>query len=164
VHFSRAAIVLSQLHESLITTAVRLAATFVLLAATGHLAATGLALVPLAFAGALLLGLGFGCFLLPLTQLFADVQQSLKLLLGYGLFLTPALYQPQQGWFATIVRCNPVSPLIDAARQAAAGVAMQQPIAFAAMLALGVALTVAGLALVRAVAPILIERMLLGGR
>jgi hypothetical protein len=32
------------------------------------------------------------------------------------------------------------------------------------MLVLGVALTAAGLLLVRAVAPILIERMLLGGR
>ncbi len=92
------------------------------------------------------------------------MQQTLKLLLGYGLFLTPAMYQPKAGWFATIVNCNPVSPLIVAAREAAGGVALTQPVVFAVVLAIGVAAAFAGLLLVRAVAPILIERMLLGGR
>jgi lipopolysaccharide transport system permease protein len=165
VHFSRAAIVLSQLHESVLTTAVRLLAALALVAVAGRLDALAVLLVPIGFLGAVLLGLGCGCFLLPLTQLFADVQQTLKLLLGYGLFLTPAVYQPRpHTWFATIVYCNPVSPLIDAVRQAAAGAPLAQPLLFTAMLVLGVALTAAGLLLVRAVAPILIERMLLGGR
>lgn len=163
VNFSRAAAVLTQFHESLLTTAVRLVATLVLLATSGHWHA-GVWLVPIVFGGALALGLGVGCFLLPWQQLFADVQQTLKLLLGYGLFLTPAMYQPKTGWFATIVNCNPVSPLIVAAREAAGGVALTQPVAFAVVLAIGVAAAFAGLLLVRAVAPILIERMLLGGR
>lgn len=163
VNFSRAAAVLAQLHEALLITAVRLAVVLVLLAACGHWHA-GTWLVPVAFAGTLAIGLGAGCFLLPWQQLFADVQQTLKLLLGYGLFLTPALYEPKPGWLATIVACNPVSPLIVAAREAAGGAALSQPFAFAAMLAVGVAASVAGFVLVRVVAPILIERMLLGGR
>ena len=163
VHFSRAAVVLAQLHESLLTTAVRLLAVLVLLAAWGYWH-VGLVLVPVAFAGAVLLGLGLGCFLMPVCQLFADVQQTQKLVLAYGLFLTPAMYQPQDGWFATVVAANPVSPLIVAAREAAAGAVLSQPTAFAVVIVAGLAATIAGFVLVRAVAPILIERMLLGGR
>jgi lipopolysaccharide transport system permease protein len=139
------------------------AAVLVLLVAFGFWH-PGLALVPVAFAGAVLLGLGLGCFLMPVCQLFSDVQQTLKLVLAYGLFLTPAMYQPQSGWFAVIVGANPVSPLIVAAREAAGGAVLSQPTAFAMVIAAGVVATVAGFALVRAVAPILIERMLLGGR
>jgi lipopolysaccharide transport system permease protein len=165
VHFSRAAIVLAQLYESLLTTAVRLIAAMVLIAAGHGLDVTGALLLPVAFYGAVLLGLGLGSLLMPFTQLFADLQQTLKLVLGYGLFLTPALYQPQSGGlFAAIIAANPVSPLIITAREAAGGEALSCPIAFAVMLGLGVASTVLGLVLVRAVAPILIERMLLGGR
>lgn len=165
VHFSRAAIVLSQLYESLITTAVRLVAALVFVAAVAGIDVYGVLLVPIAFYGAVLLGLGIGALLMPFTQLFADLQQTIKLLLGYGLFLTPAMYQPQgDSAFAMIVRCNPVSPLMEAARQAAAGEALAQPVLFTSVLGIGLFATIAGLALVRAVAPILIERMLLGGR
>lgn len=163
VHFSRAAVVLAQLHETTLTAAVRLLAVLVLLAGSGFWHG-GLLLVPVAFAGAVLLGLGFGCFLMPVCQLFADVHQALRLVLAYGLFLTPAMYQPQDGWFASIVAANPLSPLIVAARETAAGGQLSQPILFCAVIAAGLAATIAGFVLVRAVAPILIERMLLGGR
>ncbi len=165
VHFSRAAIVLAQLYESLLTTAVRLIAALVFVAFGHGLDVGGALLLPVCFYGAVLLGLGIGALLMPFTQLFADLQQTLKLLLGYGLFLTPAMYQPQgDGAFAVIVRCNPISPLMDAARQAAAGEALAQPVVFVVVLGLGLLSTILGLLLVRAVAPILIERMLLGGR
>jgi lipopolysaccharide transport system permease protein len=165
VNFSRAAIVLAQLYEALITTAVRLGAALAFVAATSGLGASGLLLVPLAFAGALLLGVGLGALVMPFTQLFTDLQQTLKLLLGYGLFLTPAMYEPQgDGAFATLVRCNPVTPLMQAAREAAAGAALSQPAWFAAVLAAGLLTAIAGFAMVRATAPIVIERMLLGGR
>jgi len=99
------------------------------------------------------------------TQLFADLQSAKKNLLTYGLFLTTAVARPQgDGLFATVVRLNPVSPLMDAAREGAAGVAVSQPVALAVVLAAGALATAGGLLLVRAVAPIVVERMLLGGR
>ena len=66
--------------------------------------------------------------------------------------------------FATIVRLNPVSPLMVAAREAVAGVPFGQAGALAWVLAAAVVMTVLGFAMVRATAPIVIERMLLGGR
>lgn len=165
VHFSRAAIVLAQLHESLLTTGVRVVAALGAAMVFGPgLGLGGAVLLVTAFVAAIALGVGIGCLVMPFTQLFADLQQTMKLVLGYGLFLTPAMYEPRSGWFATLVACNPVTPLIDGARQAVAGEALAQPILFAAMLVAGLVATALGLLLVRAVAPILIERMLLGGR
>jgi lipopolysaccharide transport system permease protein len=165
VHFPREAIVLAQLYESLLTTAVRLVLALVLVALAHGFDFGGFLLAGTCFYGAVLLGLGIGALLMPFTQLFADLHQTLKLLLGYGLFLTPAMYQPEENsWFATIVRWNPVSPLMNAAREAAAGQALAQPVTLLLVLGGGVLATAAGLLLVRAVAPIVIERMLLGGR
>lgn len=165
VRFPREAIVLAQLYESLLTTAVRLVLALGIVAVWVGLDAADAALVVVCFYGASLLGLGIGALLMPFTQLFADLHQTLKLLLGYGLFLTPAVYQPgNDGLFATLVRWNPVTPLMTAAREAAAGQPLTAPAALATALVVGAAATAAGLLLVRAVAPIVIERMLLGGR
>ena len=165
VHFPREAIVLAQLYESLLTTGVRLVLILLWLGATtGFTVLDGLRVAG-CFYGAVMIGTGIGALLMPFTQLFADLHQTLKLLLAYGLFLTPALYQPQNdGWFATIVAANPISPVMVAAREFAAGQALSAPGSFALVLSLGAAAAVAGLLLLRAVAPIVIERMLLGGR
>lgn len=165
VHFSRAAIVLAQLYESLLTAGVRLVAVLVVFALTNGIDAWFVVLGTACFYGAVLLGLGIGALLMPFTQLFADLHQTMRLLLGYGLFLTPALYPPlADGWWKTIVHCNPVTPLIVAATETANGLPLSQPTALVLTLTGGVLATMLGLLLVRAVAPIIIERMLLGGR
>lgn len=165
VNFSRESIILSQLYESLITTAVRLLLALLLLAIVSGTDLRAIGLVSTCFVGAVLLGLGIGSLLMPFTLLFADLHNTLKLILSYGLFLTPAIYQPQgDGLFATLVRVNPVWPLMDSAREAAAGLALSHPQALALVLLGGILTTILGLRLVRAVSPIVVERMLLGGR
>jgi lipopolysaccharide transport system permease protein len=165
VAFPREAIVLAQLYESLITTGARLCLALLVLAAVQGVGIAGAGVVALCFLGTVLLGLGLGAVLMPFTQLFADLQSTKKLLLGYGLLLTPAVYRPQgDGLFAALVRLNPMAPLMDAAREGAAGVAVAQPLLLAAVLLAGGLATAGGLLLVRAVAPIVVERMLLGGR
>jgi len=165
VYFRREAILLAQLIETMITAAVRL--LLVMLIVTFYYGPEPLAFlwVPVCFLGAVLLGLGCGSLLMPFTLLFTDLHQAIRLVLAYGLFLTPAMYQPKaESAFATLVRLNPVSTLMDAARHAAAGTQLQNPQALVLVLAAAVVLTIAGFALVRGAAPIVIERMLLGGR
>jgi lipopolysaccharide transport system permease protein len=165
VRFPRESIIIAQLFEALITTAVRMALALVLLALVYGAGPRAIGLVVLSFSGAVLLGLGIGSVLMPFTLLFADLHNTIKLLLSYGLFLTPAMYQPQgDGLFATLVRLNPVWPLMDAARDGAAGIPLSHPTAFFVVLIGAVLTTIAGFALVRATAPIVIERLLLGGR
>lgn len=165
IYFSRVAIILAQLYESLITTVVRLVLVLLVLALAQGLDLRGAALVSLCFAGAVLLGMGIGCLLMPFTLLFEDLHNTIKLVLNYGLFLTPAMYQPQGGGlFATLVRYNPVSPLMNSAREGAVGVALSTPQSLVMVLVAALLATVLGFFLVRAAAPIIIERMLLGGR
>lgn len=165
VNFSREAIILVQLYESLINTLIKLVLTILLVAVFVGLSWNGLALIALSFVGALLLGLGLGAVLMPFTLLFADLHNTIKLITSYGLFLTPAFYIPDnRGAFSAVVRWNPISPLMNSAREAAAGLTLTQPIFLISVLLVAVLLTILGIALVRLSAPIVIERMLLGGR
>jgi homopolymeric O-antigen transport system permease protein len=165
INFSREAIVLVQLYETLINTFVRLILALVLIAVFSGISWNSFGLVALSFVSAVLLGLGLGAILMPFTLLFADLHNTIKLVTSYGLFLTPAFYIPDRsGLFSTIVRWNPISPVMNSAREAAAGLPLTQLDGFIWVLTCSVILTVAGMGLVRVSAPIVIERMLLGGR
>lgn len=166
VAFSREAIILAQCLESVITTSVRLLLTLALVWVSVGIDIRAVLWVSSSFAGALLLGLGLGSLLMPFTLLFTDLHHTVKLALTYGLFLTPAVYQPssQDSLFAVLIKLNPVWPLMEVARDAAAGLPLQSPGAFTAAILGGLLVAAAGFAIVRASAPIVIERMLLGGR
>jgi len=165
VHFSRTAIILAQFYECLITTAVRTAVVVLGAAIFGNLTPAGAGLMLVGFLGCALLGLGMGLLLMPCLLLFEDLQNTLKLVLTYGLFLTPALYMPAAGSvFGTVVAANPLTPIMTAAREGAAGLSASEPFVFFSVLAVAGLLTLAGFLLARIAAPIVIERMLLGGR
>lgn len=165
VFFPRESIILSQLFESLITTSVRLLLVLLLLLFTLGADWRAIGWVCLSFYGTVLLGLGIGSLLMPFTLLFTDLQNSVKLFLTYGLFLTPAMYQPPKGGlFSVLLQLNPVWPLMSAARDGAAGASLTHPLAVTIALSAAVVMTIAGFLIVRASAPIVIERMLLGGR
>lgn len=165
VNFPRTAIVLAQSYESLITTLVRVILVLIMIAVFHRLTISGAALVIGGFFFSALLGVGIGAVLAPFMLLFADLHNSVKLILSYGLFLTPALYSPKPGeLFATIVNVNPVSPLMHGVRDAAAAGMLGSPISFSVVASVAVVLLLAGLALLRMSSPILIERMLIGGR
>jgi lipopolysaccharide transport system permease protein len=156
VNCPREAIVLAQLYETLMI-------TLVALFGGGGWDAPGI--LTLCFAGAIGLGLGIGALLMPFTLLFGDLQHAVRVCLTYGIFLTPAFYVPQGGGlFSSIVRHSPLAPLMATARDAAAGTALSQPEALAVILALAVVALAGGMLMVRLSAPIVVERMLIGGR
>jgi lipopolysaccharide transport system permease protein len=165
VNFPRTAIVLAQSYESLITTLVRVVLVLLMIAIFHKLTVAGTALILLGFFLIALLGIGLGAILAPFMLLFSDLHNTVKLILSYGLFLTPALYSPKAGeLFYTVVNANPVSPLMHAMRDAAAFGSVGSPISFSIFTVVAVVLVPAGLALLRMSSPILIERMLIGGR
>jgi lipopolysaccharide transport system permease protein len=165
VYFPREAIILAQLLESLITAAVRLVFVLLLVAVFCGGSWRAMSWITACFAGTALLGLGLGAIITPLTLLFEDLHHTLKLALSYGLFLTPAMYQPEPGTtFARVVHIMPVSSLMDAAREAAVGQAIGDPTAVAAVITAAVVTSVAGFVILRATSSIVIERMLLGGK
>lgn len=165
VSFPREAIILSQLYETLISSAIKLLLVAAILVFTTGLDFCAFVIIGLSFVGAVFVGLGIGGILTPFTLLFSDLQNTVKLVLSYGLFLTPALYQPNDGGvLAAIVNLNPMSPLMEAARDAAADVPLSGPDGFVLVLLGGLTASVLGVVIIRAAAPVVIERMLLGGR
>jgi lipopolysaccharide transport system permease protein len=165
VNFPRTAIVLAQSYESLITTLVRVVVVLVMIALFHKLTVVGALLIVGGFFLTAFLGIGIGAILAPFMLLFSDLHNTVKLILSYGLFLTPALYSPKAGeLFSTIVNSNPVSPLMHGVRDAAALGFLNSPISFYVVSVVALILVMAGLALLRMSSPILIERMLIGGR
>ena len=165
VNCPREAIVLAQFYETVIVATVRLALLVLLVAcfAEGGWRASGVLAV--CFAGALLLGLGIGAHVMPLTILFADVQHALRMALTYGVFLTPAFYAPGgTDVFARLVHYSPLAPLMTSARDAAAGMTITEGGSLAVILGMAVVGAIGGMIMIRVSAPILVERMLVEGR
>ncbi|MCT7962655.1 ABC transporter permease [Laspinema sp. D1] len=85
-------------------------------------------LAPVALIHLILLGTFFGILLAPLGLLYKDVSKGLTMLTGLWLFITPVVYPvPNEGTFATIVKLNPVTPLLVTTRElATTGILSQQ--------------------------------------
>ncbi|MCT7956190.1 ABC transporter permease [Laspinema palackyanum] len=85
-------------------------------------------LAPVALIHLILLGTFFGILLAPLGLLYKDVSKGLTMLTGLWLFITPVVYPvPEEGTFATIVKLNPVTPLLVTTRElATTGILTQQ--------------------------------------
>jgi lipopolysaccharide transport system permease protein len=117
INFPREALLLAAVGQVLFSFSVKLAlVAAVLLGFQVPVHPTAaLAVIPLA--GLLMMGVALGVLLIPIGALFQDVVQGL-VLVGSGLvFLTPAAYPPPgQGLLGVLTACNPLTPLIMAAR------------------------------------------------
>jgi lipopolysaccharide transport system permease protein len=165
VFFSRVAIILVRLYETLIGVLVRLIIALILTAIFVGLSVKSAMLITLCFMGAVLLGVGLGAMLAPFMLLIADLYKTVKLGITYGLFFSPAFYVPHSDdVFSWIIRWNPISPLMVNAREVAATGALSSAMELAVVLVGSLVLVIMGMILVRVSAPIVIERMLLGGR
>ncbi len=164
VAFPRETIIIAQAAEIAISTLVRLALLLVAAALSGWLGLWGVMQVLLALLAACLLGIGLGSLLAPFMILFTDLRDFMRYVMNFGIFLTPALFQPSTGPFAAIVQANPISILITAARGGLLSAEHAGPGAILLALAAGIVLTLVGVVVFRLGIPIVVERMLLGGR
>lgn len=77
-------------------------------------------LAPVALIHLIMLGTFMGLLLAPLGMLYQDVSKGLTMITGFWLFLTPVVYPvPTTGTFGTLVRLNPVTPLLVTTRELA---------------------------------------------
>ncbi len=77
-----------------------------------------LLLLPLAVLAAVLLGFAVALLLLPLSALYADVQQGVVLFFSVAIYLAPVVYPlPQKGLLAEFMAWNPITPVILSSRE-----------------------------------------------
>jgi lipopolysaccharide transport system permease protein len=109
-----------------------------------------------------LLGIGTLCgvFLVPIGVLYQDIREGLLIMTGALMFFSPVVYPPPtQGFLATIIAYNPLTPFLMLCREAFFdGTLLYLPQTLAIM---GVAaiLLLAGWVMYRVSLPIIIERM-----
>ncbi|NJN86282.1 MAG: ABC transporter permease [Leptolyngbyaceae cyanobacterium SL_7_1] len=88
-------------------------------------------LAPVALVHLILLGTLVGTLLSPFGVLYQDVSRGLTMVTSFWLFLTPVVYPvPEQGTFGTLVRFNPVTPLLVTVRELATTGIISQPVGF----------------------------------
>lgn len=67
--------------------------------------------------GLVFIGISIGVILLPFSLLYNDILNSMVMILGLWMFVTPVIYlPPSEGMLANIMRLNPVSPVLANAR------------------------------------------------
>lgn len=115
-------------------------------------------LAPAALLTLALFGLFVGLLLLPLAMLLEDVSRTLALATAVWFWVTPVAYNaPGDGLFGTIVRLNPVTPLLTTTRDLALGGTTAAP-AFWAVAGASALGTLLAWAAFRLAAPFVIER------
>jgi lipopolysaccharide transport system permease protein len=158
-------VVLVQVYESLVGAAARFIFLCAVIAAFGVFSFGGVLILLAAIVSSLLLGLGIGMLLAPFMLLFEDLRNVVRLFVAYGIFISAAFYAPHGGVFGRVIQLNPLSIVMAAAREGVetGGLTSVAP-AFVAVVLVGVVLVVLGTALIRVALPIVVERMLIGGR
>ena len=160
INFPREALIISGAGQVLFDFGIRAVILAVFLAVYRIPPTWGLLLLPFAVLALLTLGTVIGLLLTPVGALYSDVSAALPTVTGLWFFLTPVVYPAPTRWpYSLLSQVNPVSPLLNAARDLATRGTIQDPLLFLAESAA----TVVGLCLMwvlyRMSLPILIERM-----
>lgn len=86
---------------------------------------------PVALIHMILLGTFIGVLLAPVGALYQDFSMGITLATSFWLFLTPVVYPvPSEGLFGSIVKLNPVTPLLVTTRELATTGTMSNPQGF----------------------------------
>lgn len=106
------------------------------------------------------LGMAIGVFFVPLGTLFQDIGRALSMAIPFAMYLTPVVYPtPEEGFASTLMKWNPVAPLIEAGRDwLTLGHAGNSGL-IVVLFVFSVILSVLGFLVLRVVRPRLIERM-----
>lgn len=160
INFPREAILLAALGEVFFSFLIRLIlliAVFIWYKITPPATVWLLPLGVFALAG---LGFMIGIMLTPAGILYQDVAQGLTLITGFWMLLTPVTYPPPPtGLMATLVKWNPVSPLVVATRDWISTGATESIAGFLAVSAATMTLLFLGWVLYRLAMPHLIARI-----
>jgi len=117
-------------------------------------------LFPLGLFSLVILGYTLGLLLTPIGMLYKDIQMALTMIMMFWMFVTPVVVSiPAAGPVATVMKWNPVSPMLDTTRAWLLGV---EPLLFGhylAILGLAVFLLIVGWILYRVALPHVIARL-----
>ena len=131
INFPREALILSKLGEVFFNFGTKLILIILLFIWFKMPVSTSAILAPVALIHLVALGTFIGLMLAPIGTLYQDISRAIALLTSFWLFLTPVVYPvPSDGVFGTIVKFNPVTPLLVTTRELATTGTISDPIGF----------------------------------
>ena len=160
INFPREALIVSGVYQTLFNAAIKLGILLVVLPFLGVHPGWGGLLIPVGIISLVLAGTAVGLMITPLGVLYGDIGRGIPLITQFLMYLSPVVFPlASTGWTATLMRLNPLTPLILNARAWFTG----QPAQLLGEWALAVGGSALLLLLVwlvyRLAMPILIERM-----
>jgi lipopolysaccharide transport system permease protein len=160
INFPREALVLSGILQTLFNACIKTVVLLVALVLLGVNITSQGVLFPIAGLSLVLVGTAIGLLLTPIGVLYSDVGKGLPVLLQFLMYTAPVVFPvPDSGPAATLLRLNPLTPLIEIARNLLTGQAVEQWLAFVLVnVVVGVLLVILWMTY-RVAMPILIERM-----
>ncbi len=120
INFPREALIIAKLGEVFFNFGIKLVLIIGLFLWFKMPVTWSVILAPVALIHLVMLGTFFGVLIAPLGALYQDFAMGLTLAISFWLFLTPVVYPvPSEGLFGTIVKHNPVTPLLVTTRELA---------------------------------------------
>ena len=160
INFPREALILTGIYQTLFNAAIKLGILLLVLPFLGIHPGWGGLLIPVGILAMALTGNALGLAITPLGVLYGDIGRGIPLITQFLMYLSPVVFPlATTGWTGTVMRLNPLTPLILNARAWFTG----QPAQLLGEWALAVGGSALLLLLVwlvyRLAMPILIERM-----
>ena len=131
VNFPKEAVILSKLGELAFNFCIKLILIVALFILFKVPVGWTIILAPVALIHLIMFGTFIGLLLAPLGILYQDVAKGISLITTFWLFITPVVYPtPTEGIFGTLVKFNPVTPLLVTTRELATTGILTQVTAF----------------------------------
>jgi lipopolysaccharide transport system permease protein len=160
INFPREALVLSGIYQTLFNAGIKVLVLIIALIFLGVMPDWRIVFFPLALLSLILAGTALGLVITPVGVLYTDVGKGLPLLMQFFMYITPVVFpMPKIGWAATLFQLNPLTPLIQTARDLLTGFTVEHIEAFITVNVFMLVLLSVMWVVYRAAMPILIERM-----
>jgi lipopolysaccharide transport system permease protein len=160
INFPREAIILAKLGEVFFNFGIKLILIIGLFIWFQMPISWTVILAPVALIHLVILGTFLGLFFSPIGVLYQDISRGLTMVTGVWLFITPVVFPvPKEGFFATLVNLNPVTPLLVTIRELATTGIVSNSFGFWLVSGIAFVGLLLSWVIYRLTMPILIERM-----
>jgi lipopolysaccharide transport system permease protein len=160
INFPREALILTGIYQTLFNAAIKIGILLLVLPFLGIHPGWGGLLIPVGILALVLTGTVLGLAITPLGVLYGDIGRVIGIVTQFFMYITPVVFPlATTGWTGTVMRLNPLTPLILNARAWFTGQPPQLLGEWALILGGSAVLLPLVLMVYRLAMPILIERM-----
>jgi len=159
INFPKEGLLISAFYKLAFNSTIKLLLLFVVFIFMGVFPDWRIVWLPFILLALMLFGFCLGVLVTPIAMLYGDIGRLIPLGLQLLMFLSPVVYiMPEEGLLLTVMRLNPVTPMIMSARNYLSGLDFYMPGYFMIIMAVVVVVSLIAWVLYRLSIPIIVER------